>query len=181
MGATSKWKSDMVVNLATTLNHGHWTDQAVTELTALLAELETDESGRHPIRGLAASKSINPDIPSVGDALSSEDNVAWTEAMRAEIKSLQARETLKIVERSQAGSKHGIPDTWSMKKRFPDGRFRSYEARWCKRDDTERRKAGHTLDNYSPVVAWAEWCCFSIWWVPWRLPNWIIPTHLLKD
>jgi hypothetical protein len=76
------------------------------------------------MRPLSASKSIDPDTPSVWDTMPSEYSEAWMEAMRAEIKSLLARMTSNIVERSQAGSKHAIPCTWSMRKKiFPVGHF----------------------------------------------------------
>jgi hypothetical protein len=157
MGAASRWKSDMVVNLAETLNHGEWTLAEAEDLRSFLAEFDNEECSRNPVQALAATKKPNdPDTPSVWDALSSEDSETWMDAMRAEIKSLQDRKTWNIVERSSAGNKHVIPGTWSMKKkRYPDGRFRKFKARWCKRGDIERRKAGPTLDNYSPVVAWA--------------------------
>jgi hypothetical protein len=38
-----------------------------------------------------------------------------------------------------------------LKKRFPDGSFRKYKARWCKRGDIERQKAGPLS---APIVQW---------------------------
>jgi hypothetical protein len=116
MGAASKWKSDMVVNLAETLNTCDWTIPEANALRALLAELDDDEATRHPLQALAATrKPIDPYTPSVWDALSSEDSEAWLESMRAEIESLQDHTTWNIVERHKAGTKHVIPGTWSMK------------------------------------------------------------------
>jgi hypothetical protein len=157
MGAASSWKSYMVVNLAETLNHGEWTQAEAEDLRSFLAEFDNEKWSRNPVQALAVTKKSNdPDTPSVWEALSSKDSETWMDAMRAQIKSLQDRKTWKIVERSSAGNKHVIPGTWSMKKkRYPDGRFRKFKARWCRRGDIERRKAGPSLDNYSPVVAWA--------------------------
>jgi hypothetical protein len=124
-GPASKWKSDMVVNLAMTLDTGTWSDPEAEMLHALLAELDHVKISRQPIHALAAIKKVkDPDTPTVWEALSSDDSEAWMEAMSAEIKSLQARRTWNIVERSVAGRKHVIPGIWSMKKkRYPDGRF----------------------------------------------------------
>lgn len=162
MGAASKWKSDMVVNLASVIKQGNWSASETEQLHALLVELDQDEAIYHPIHAMAAvrkstaRKAANPDSPSVWDALSSDDAESWFEAMRAEIDSLRRRRTWTIVPRSAAGGKDVIPGTWSMlKKRYPDGSFRKYKARWCKRGDIERQKAGPSLNTYSPVVSWA--------------------------
>ena len=75
--------------------------------------------------------------------------------MRSETDSLCRRNTWTVVPRSAAGGRDVIPGTWSMlKKRYPDGRFRKYKARWCKRGDIERQKAEPSLNTYSPVVSW---------------------------
>lgn len=154
--AARDWKSDMVVNLAATLNQRIWTPSEVKQLRLLLAEIDADESAINPVYALMAPKSKDPDTPNLWQAMSSDEHEEWMAAMRAEIKSLQARKTWRIVSRSVAGGKHVIPGTWSFKKkRYPDGTFRKYKARWCKRGDIERKKAGPSLDTYSPVVNWS--------------------------
>ena len=150
------WKSDMVVNLAASLNQKHWHPSEVKQLQLLLAEIDAEESAKNPVYALTASKAKDPDAPNLWQAMSSDEHEEWMTAMRAEIKSLQARKTWKIVERIVAGKEHVIPGTWSFKKkRLPDGTFRKYKARWCKRGDIERKKAGPSLDTYSPVVSWS--------------------------
>jgi transposase InsO family protein len=162
MGAASKWKSDMVVNIASVIKQGEWSAAETEQLHALLIELDQDEAVYNPIHAMAAvrrgnsRKARNPDSPSVWEALSSDDAESWFEAMRSEMDSLCRRNTWTIVPRSSAGDRDVIPGTWSMlKKRYPDGRFRKYKARWCKRGDIERQKAGPSLNTYSPVVSWA--------------------------
>jgi hypothetical protein len=99
MGAASKWKSDMVVNIASVIKQGEWSSAEIEELQAFLIELDQDEAVYHPIHAMAAfrkgtaRKSRNPDSPSVWEALSSDDAESWFEAMRSEVDSLCRRNT----------------------------------------------------------------------------------------
>jgi len=161
-GYTAMWKTEVVANLASTIKSSarQWSPREVHQLCELLAEVDSVESSNNPLQALAASKKStkkDPDTPNLWDALTSDEQEEWLEAMRVEIKSLQARGTWTVVDRKKAGPKHIIPGTWSFKKkRFPDGTFRKYKARWCKRGDIERRKAGPSIDTYSPVVNWSS-------------------------
>jgi hypothetical protein len=57
------------------------------------------------------------------------------------------------------------------KKRYPDDCFRKFKVRWCTRGNIERKKAGPTLDNYSPVVAGHSQNDAATWTVLWIEDN----------
>jgi hypothetical protein len=71
MGAASKWKSDLVVNIAAVITQGEWSDAEAEQLSSLLAELDQDAAICHPIHAMAAvrlstaRKAASPDAPSV--------------------------------------------------------------------------------------------------------------------
>ena len=46
--AASKWKSDMVANLAAILNRGNWTQQEAASFQLLLSEMDATEAAKHP-------------------------------------------------------------------------------------------------------------------------------------
>ena len=47
-----------------------------------------------------------------------------------------------------------LPGTWALKvKRFPDGRFRKFKARYCVRGDKQLEGIDY-FQTYAPVVSW---------------------------
>ena len=57
--------------------------------------------------------------------------------MEEEIKTLEAKESLEIVERKP--HMNVLPSTWAFKcKRFPDGSVRKIKARFCVRGDRQK-------------------------------------------
>ena len=84
-----------------------------------------------------ATKKDDPDNPSMKKAISGDLQSEFRTAMRKEIDNLRKRKTWKEVKRSEVpeGAKV-IPTTWAFKiKRYPDGSFRTFKARFCVRGD----------------------------------------------
>ena len=49
-----------------------------------------------------------------------------------------------------------IPGTWDFKcKRFTDGSFQKFKARFCVRGDIHKRVSGVPINTYTPVVQWS--------------------------
>ena len=121
-------------------------------------ELDTELMYQHPSStyiddvALVAAKS-DPDTPSFKKALSGDHAAEFKEAMTKEINALQKRKTWTLIPKFKLPkSVKVIPTTWAVKvKRFPSGTFRSFKARFCVREDLQK-KAVSDIDTYSPVV-----------------------------
>ena len=49
-----------------------------------------------------------------------------------------------------------IPGTWDFKcKRFPDGSFRKFKARFCVRENIQKSLSDVYTNTYAPVVQWS--------------------------
>jgi histone deacetylase 1/2 len=103
---------------------------------------------------MKAKKSKDPDIPSTREALSGPHAEEFWLAMDEEIRSLEAKGTWEIVERSLVPKDvKVIPGTWTHRiKRRPDGRLNKFKSRWCFRGDLERDT--YVGNPYSPLVGW---------------------------
>ena len=77
----------------------------------------------------------------------------WTE----EVDNLEKRKTWTVI--AQSSVPEGaeiIPSTWAFKcKRFPDGSFRKFKARFCVRGDIQKHKSTEPMNTYAPVVNWS--------------------------
>jgi hypothetical protein len=78
-----------------TLDTGSWSDPEFETLRALFAERDQVEISRQPIH--VTKKVKDSDTPTVWESVSSDDSEALMEAMTAEIKSLQAHRTRKLL------------------------------------------------------------------------------------
>eukprot|EP00957_Ditylum_brightwellii_P166968 12710601-Ditylum_brightwellii.AAC.1 len=107
---------------------------------------------------LSAAKS-DPDTLSFKEALSGDHTAEFNEAMTKEVDALQKRNIWTLLPKFKLPeSVKVIPATWAMKiKGFPSGSFRSLKARFCDREDLQK-KAVNDIDTYSPVVQWATVC-----------------------
>lgn len=168
-GPDSKWRGKFathyVAHLASILNKGVWTapqwDDICEYLTDLDEEVLSIDPTYDPDEGeffrtyKASKKRDDPDTPSYHDAMSGENSEQYLEAMTKEISDLEKRNSWVILPRSAAGDAQIVPGTWAFKaKRYPDGRFRKFKARFCVRGDVQILKDGESMDTFSPVVSW---------------------------
>ena len=104
-----------------------------------------------------AYKESTPDEPTLMEALSSPKAEDWGEAMEEEVDNLEKRKTWTVIPKSSVPKKaQVIPSTWAFKcKRFPDGSFRKFKARFCVRGDVQKRKTDEPMNTFAPVVQWS--------------------------
>ena len=84
---------------------------------------------------LKASKKKDPDTPNLTDAMAGPHKEEFKEAMRTEVSALEELGTWEVMLRKHLPEGvNVIPYTWAFKiKRYPDGRFRKFKARFCVR------------------------------------------------
>ena len=111
--------------------------------------------GQFP-QALKASKTSDPDLPSLHEARRGEHWDAFKSAMDKEINQLEEHGTWHWVERkSLAHGTNVLPTTWVLRiKRYPDGRLNKFKARLCARGDKQVAGVDY-FDTYSPVVSWS--------------------------
>lgn len=139
--------------------HGAEYDQRY--LSALLMDLDTGIMDTvHPMAcqfpAAMKAKGNNPDLPTWDQCMTGEDKEACEEAMVKELTELSEHGTWELTKRDALPEgARVLPSTWAFRiKRYPDGRFRKFKARFCVRGD--RQIAGIDYDEkYSPVVNWS--------------------------
>eukprot|EP00957_Ditylum_brightwellii_P044585 3380947-Ditylum_brightwellii.AAC.1 len=91
-------------------------------------------------RVLAAAKS-DPDIPTLMEALMGGHGEEFRAAIVKEMNALKNRKTCTLIpKRNLSEFIKVISTTWAMKiKRFPNGTFRSFKARFCVRGDLQKK------------------------------------------
>ena len=163
-GPAREWKGDQMINLCEALEGGNLSDIELAELYALVALKDSEESFINTTykndseMAMAAKSGANdPDLPSLIEALSGPYANEWREAMTEEIKALLDRNTWTVIEKSELPSNAKVvPSTWAFRiKRFPNGDFRKFKARFCVRGDLQK-KSVNDIQTYSPVAQWAS-------------------------
>jgi hypothetical protein len=103
----------------------------------------------------ASKKGQDPDAPPWHVAMQSPEVEQWTEAALNEVKELQTRGTWSEMHKKDLPAHANVlPGTWALKvKRFPDGRFRKFKARYCVRGDKQLEGVDY-FQTYAPVVSW---------------------------
>jgi hypothetical protein len=163
--SAGKWRTDYVCKLAAILEKGVWTAPDWSNITEYLTDLDDDVMSVDPtydsdqsmddIMAYKAAKKNDPDTPNFHDATTGENSGEYWDAMNKEISDLTKRRSWDVVPRSEAGTHQVVPGTWAFKaKRYPDGRFRKFKARFCVRGDVQKLEGGGSVDSYSPVVSW---------------------------
>ena len=90
------------------------------------------------------------------EALSGENSEEYFKGMDDEIQILMRRDTWEIVLKKSFADHNVLPGTWSFKrKRKPGWKTRKFKARYCVREDIQKRLSPKPLNSYSPVVQWA--------------------------
>jgi hypothetical protein len=100
----------------------------------------------------AARKRKDPGTPDYTLAMSGDDKQAYLEALKKDIAELKAKDTWKLVPRTDAIGKNILPAF--KKKRYPDGRARKYKARFCCRGDRQLEGVDY-FETYAPTVGWS--------------------------
>ena len=168
--AARDWKSGYVANLATQLQKGVWTAPQWSKIADYLLDLDSELTAHYPLQDsfdngslhsvankASKKKASDPDAPNYFEAMSGDNAQAYWAAMLKEITDLEKRKTWKIVERTKPRSRNQeiVPGTWAFKaKRFPDGRFRKFKARFCVRGDVQKLRGGGDVCTFAPVVSW---------------------------
>ena len=109
---------------------------------------------------LKARKSNDPDTPTFGEAMRSQNREEFIKAMDLEVNDLVKHETWQTVLRSSLPEgANVIPGTWAFKiKRLPDATIAKFKARFCVRGD--RQVEGiDVFETFAPVVAWPTVRC----------------------
>ena len=90
---------------------------------------------------VAKSGTNDADLPSLLEALSGPYKNEWREAMSDEIKALMDRNTWTVINKSQLPlNVRVVPSTWAFRiKRYPNGDFRKFKARFCVRGDLQKK------------------------------------------
>jgi hypothetical protein len=155
---TAKYKPETWVAMAYAIPEERLFQQ--DEHLAYMAALSMDlESGlldiTSPMIYAALKKRKDPDTPDYALAMSGDDKVEYLAAMQKEIAELKAKDTWKVVPRSDAQGKNILPSTWAFKKkRYPDGRARKHKARFCCRGDRQLEGVDY-FETYAPTVGWS--------------------------
>lgn len=102
-----------------------------------------------------AMRGSDPDMPTFSQAMASPQSDYWREAIRIELVDLEKRETwIELNIHNLPDDGNLVPGTWAFKvKRFPDGRFRKFKARFCVRGDKQIEGVDF-FRTYAPVVQW---------------------------
>jgi hypothetical protein len=86
---------------------------------------------------VSKNQSYDPDQPNFTQAMRSEQVGEWIKACEAKLFELHQRGTwTELHKKDLPPNSNILPGTWAFKvKRFPDGRFRKFKARYCVRGD----------------------------------------------
>ena len=103
----------------------------------------------------AKNKKIDPDAPPWHIAMKSEQVDDWIQAAEGELSELSTKGTwTEMHKKDLPPGANVLPGTWALKvKRFPDGRFRKFKARYCVRGDKQLEGIDYH-QTYAPVVSW---------------------------
>ena len=107
-------------------------------------------------QALKASKKHDPDTPTYREAMNGPHREEFEKAMDAEVDQLRKHKTWTGVKLSHLPAKANVlPGTWAFKvKRYPDGRFRKFKARFCDQGDRQIEGVDY-FKKYAPVVSWS--------------------------
>ena len=105
--------------------------------------------------GMKANKN-NPDLPTWEECMSGEHQMEAEQAIHDKIFELSEHNTWNVVPRSSVPEgARVLPSTWAFCiKRYPDGRFQKFKARFCVRGNQQVEGVNYDK-KYSPVVAWS--------------------------
>ena len=114
-------------------------------------------------RALAAAKvkgkkGVDPDFPSLHQAMTGPDWEEWQAAMNKELQTLHDMRTWTVVPRQMAKDLGArvIKSTWALRqKRTPDGQPTKKKARLCVRGDQQIAGVDY-FESHSPVVQWSS-------------------------
>jgi hypothetical protein len=92
-------------------------------------------------------------MPTFAQAMASPQQDYWTKALKAALFELETRETwIEIHVNELPEGANVVPGTWALKiKRFLDGRFRKFKARFCVCGDKQVEGMDY-FSTYAPVV-----------------------------
>ena len=145
--------SDPFVRTATYFHH-----LAIDPVTGLVDSLQPHLNGLlSGIFNVRNKKRNHPDTPTFAQAMNGPHREEFKEAMVKEIDDITAQGAWTPILRSEMpfGAKL-FPGTWAFRiKRFPDGRTRSFKARYNIRGDLMRHGVDFTDIPYAPLVAWS--------------------------
>ena len=101
-----------------------------------------------------AKKDKDPYEPGLVEKLHSPQSAQWTESMIEEINNSVKLWTWDVIHKYELpeGARI-IVGTWDFKcKRFPDGSFQKFKARFCVREDIQKRLSNVPMNNHTPMV-----------------------------
>ena len=103
-----------------------------------------------------AKMGIDPNEPSLIEALSSPHSEQWTKAMTEEVINIVKRQTWDVIRTSEAPEGSNIiPGTCAFKwKSFHDGSFIKFKAQFCVRGDIHKMLSDVPMNTYDTVVRW---------------------------
>jgi hypothetical protein len=103
----------------------------------------------------ATKKGLDPDLPTWSQAMCGPDRDKWEAAAVSEISSLTEHQTWTLWKKSDLPPTTKIlPTTWVFRlKRYPDGRPKSFKARFCVRGDQQVEGIDYS-ESYAPVASW---------------------------
>jgi hypothetical protein len=111
----------------------------------------------HNVSGfLSKKKKEDPDQPAWHEAMKSPEAENWLEAAEVELTDLQEKQKTwtEMHKKDLPPGANPLPGTWALKvKRYPDGRFRKFKARYCVRGDKQLEGVDY-FQTYAPVVSW---------------------------
>jgi len=103
---------------------------------------------------VAKNKGVDPDAPPWHIAMKSAEVDDWIKAAEDELNELHTRGTWTEMHiKDLPPGANVLPGTWALKvKRYPDGRFRKFKARYCVRGDKQLEGIDY-FQTYAPVVS----------------------------
>ena len=104
---------------------------------------------------LKMAKGNDPDLPTWNQAMCSSDRDKWEDAATTEINDLVQHNTWTLWKRKDIPpTARVLPTTWVFRlKRYPDGRPKSFKARFCVRGDKQIEGVDY-FESYAPVASW---------------------------
>ena len=104
---------------------------------------------------LKLARGSDPDLPTWRQAMCGPDQEHWEDAVTKEVHELSEHRTWTLWKRSDLPPKVKVlPTTWVFRlKRYPDGRPKSFKARFCVRGDMQVEGVDYT-ESYAPVASW---------------------------
>ena len=102
----------------------------------------------------AVKKTFAPDQPPWHTAINGPQAEQWLEAAQNEISELDEKRTwTEMHKQDLPPNANVLPGTWVLKvKRYPDGQFRKFKARYCVRGDKQLEGVDY-FQTYAPVVS----------------------------